>query len=264
VDVVAGSARDHDGSLELVQQAEANTSLDAEAVLADMAYGSGENRERFAEVGIELLAKVPRRHDTGYFDKDRFEIDTEKLSCRCPAGQVTHHLIKSGRTFQFTASVCTACPLRSKCYSPGRKGRQVALHPQEAMIQAARKWQQSPAFDDFRKQRQVVEHRIARMAHLGVRQARYFGRRKTLFQVLLAATVANLTLVLSQTGPLKSSGGPPRTRNRPLERLRTTFCRLYLVSEASILRPDFFRLARPTRVETRPLLLRMAISRPGL
>lgn len=31
--------------------------------------------------------------------------------------------------------------------------------------------------------------------HLGIRQARYFGRTKTLFQVCLAAAVANLTLL---------------------------------------------------------------------
>ncbi len=35
---------------------------------------------------------------------------------------------------------------------------------------------------------------------MGVRQARYFGRVKTLFQLLMAATVANLTLVASKIG----------------------------------------------------------------
>ena len=45
------------------------------------------------------------------------------------------------------------------------------------------------------RQRVVVEHRIARLVQLGIRQARYCGRPKTLFQVLMAATVANLTLV---------------------------------------------------------------------
>jgi hypothetical protein len=40
---------------------------------------------------------------------------------------------------------------------------------------------------------------------LGVRQARYFGRQKTLFQALMAATVANLTLVASKTGEMGAS-----------------------------------------------------------
>ena len=46
----------------------------------------------------------------------------------------------------------------------------------------------------------MVEHRIARLVQLGIRQARYFGRAKTLFQLLLAAAVANLTL-LTNAGP---------------------------------------------------------------
>ena len=38
-----------------------------------------------------------------------------------------------------------------------------------------------------------MEHRLARLVQLGIRQARYFGRSKTKFQLYLAATVANLT-----------------------------------------------------------------------
>jgi len=35
---------------------------------------------------------------------------------------------------------------------------------------------------------------------LGARKARYFGRTKTLFQLLMAATCANLTLMAMRTG----------------------------------------------------------------
>jgi len=37
-----------------------------------------------------------------------------------------------------------------------------------------------------------------------MRQARYFGRTKTLFQLLMAATVANLTLVATKVGLMRS------------------------------------------------------------
>ena len=66
--------------------------------------------------------------------------------------------------------------------------------------------QASPAFDEARRQRQVVEHRIARLVQLGIRQARYFGRTKTLFQVCLAAAVANLTLLAATSNALSVSG----------------------------------------------------------
>ena len=75
--------------------------------------------------------------------------------------------------------------------------RTITLHPQESVMQRERRHQQSKAFRGARRRRQVVEHRIARLRQLGVRQARYIGRAKTLFQLLMAATVANLTLVAS-------------------------------------------------------------------
>ena len=44
-----------------------------------------------------------------------------------------------------------------------------------------------------------MEHRLARLVQLGIRQARYIGRTKTLFQLCLAAAVANLTLIAARS-----------------------------------------------------------------
>jgi hypothetical protein len=87
----------------------------------------------------------------------------------------------------------------------GVGGRTVRVHPQEALLQAARARQASPAGRADRVRRQAVEHRIARLVPLGIRQARYRGRTKTLFQLLLAAAVANLTL-LANTATEGSNG----------------------------------------------------------
>ena len=54
----------------------------------------------------------------------------------------------------------------------------------------------------------MVEHRLARLVQLGIRQSRYFGRIKTRFQLYLAATVANLTLVAA-TGLTGETGSGP-------------------------------------------------------
>ena len=58
----------------------------------------------------------------------------------------------------------------------------------------------------YRARRVVVEHRLAR---LGIRQSRYFGRAKTRFQLYLAAMVANLTLVAGELGRTGRAGGGP-------------------------------------------------------
>ena len=68
-------------------------------------------------------------------------------------------------------------------------------------MQQARARQQSEAFGEYRQRRVVVEHRLARLVQLGIRQSRYFGRTKTRFQLYLAATVANLTLVAAKAVP---------------------------------------------------------------
>lgn len=81
---------------------------------------------------------------------------------------------------------------------PGR-GRSVSLHPQEDLLQEARALQASAAFAPYRALRQVAEHRLARLVQLGLRQARYRGRLKTKAQLLLAATVANLTRLWTST-----------------------------------------------------------------
>jgi len=43
------------------------------------------------------------------------------------------------------------------------------------------------------------------LAQLGIRQARYFGERKTLFQLLKAATMENLTLIAAKTGQMRAT-----------------------------------------------------------
>ena len=109
-------------------------------------------------------------------------------------------------------------PLRSQCVAAGEgKGRTVTLHPQEALLQQARAFQKSESFAEYHSRRQVVEHRLARLVQLGVRQSRYFGRAKTLFQLLLAATVANLTLVATRMGMMSQASGssPNKPENRP-------------------------------------------------
>ena len=112
--------------------------------------------------------------------------------------------------FRFDAAVCGVCPLRSQCVAakPGT-GRTVQPHPQEALLQQARALRQSEAFAEYRQRRVVVEHRLARLVQLGIRQSRYFGPAKTRFQLYLAATVANLTLVAAKAGLTGETGSGP-------------------------------------------------------
>lgn len=220
VTVLPGNAYDSDQALELVEQTEENAGVEVEETIGDCAYGDGATRQALAEAGRKLIARVPQRPNGAYFAKEDFSIDLQAKTCRCPAGQVCSTLVPRGRledrtgrshqrwVFQFDPTMCAACPLRSSCVKAGPgKGRSISLHPQEALIQQAREFQQSEDYAPYRRLRQAAEHRLARLVQLGIRQARYFGRKKTLFQLLMVATVANLTLVATKTGQMRTRGG---------------------------------------------------------
>jgi hypothetical protein len=197
VDVLAGNAPDAVGALALVEQTEQATGCAVAESYGDGAYGDGATRQAFAEADRRLIAKVPRGTNQGRLPKTAFRIDLAAGTCTCPGEQTTREQrrIAGGRQgFVFAAATCGPCPLRAQCVA-GAGGRTVAVHPQEALLQAARTYQASPAFAEARRRRQTVEHRLARLVQLGIRQARYVGRTKTLFQLLMAAAVANLTLL---------------------------------------------------------------------
>ena len=222
VEVLPGNAPDNLGALDLVEASEANTGVPVAEAMGDAAYGDGDTRQAFADAGRTLIARVPGRPNRTHFPKEDFHIDLEAGSCTCPAGQVTRTMVPAGRrtgqtgrtyrleAFRFDAAVCGVCPLRSQCMAakPGT-GRTVQLHPQEALLQQARALQRSEAFAEYRQRRVVVEHRLARLVQLGIRQSRYFGRAKTRFQLYLAATVANLTLVAAKAGMTGETGSGP-------------------------------------------------------
>jgi hypothetical protein len=219
VEVLPGNAWDATHALELTESSEANTGLEAEETVGDCAYGDGNTRQKFADARRTLIAKVTDHGRKGNFKKSQFHIDLKAMTCTCPAGHSTGTLIpngtcldrnrnrQSGTAFLFAAETCAACPLHPQCFqAKTQRGRTVQLHPQEELLQQARAFQHSPEFLPYRQARQTAEHRLARLVQLGIRQARYFGRKKTTFQLLLAATVANLTLIATQIGQMTPGG----------------------------------------------------------
>ena len=236
VDVLPGNASDNVGALEMVERSEEGTGSEVEETMGDVAYGDGGTRQSFADAGRILIAKVPQRPDSRRFPKEDFEIDLESGTCTCPAGHTTRKVYRMGtrtdrtgrthqlRAFWFDAVVCGACPLGEQCVGSEKvSGRTVRLHPQEAMLQQARKLQKSVGYAEYRQRRVVVEHRLARLVQLGLRQARYFGRAKTLFQLFMAATVANLTLVAGRVGMMDEAVAGSRSSYFSLALISTTW-----------------------------------------
>jgi hypothetical protein len=225
-EVLAGDAPDAQEALEQVERVEENTGQHVEQTMGDCAYGGGPTRQAFAEGERELVAKVPQEPaNKGYFAKSAFALDLTNDRVTCPGGETTTEFSRDkegGKVFRFGAC-CGGCEWRAHCTSAA-EGRQVRVHPQEALLLAARAWQQTPEGRATLRQRVVVEHRLARLGQLRVGQARYVGRRKTRFQLLIAATIANLRRVwnlqaAAQATPHTAPNAGPVLANAAMRKL---------------------------------------------
>jgi transposase len=174
--------------------------------IGDCAYGDGATRQSFHDAGIDLSAKVPAPRKNDKFPKTRFILDlTSKIAtATCPEDKTTsvcdyarpRHGSEPQKRFRFSAEDCNGCSHREECLRSIDKkrgwGRSISLHPQEELLQEARKRQAQPDFREDIKARQTVERILGRCVQLGARQARYFGKSKTRCQMLMIAIVANL------------------------------------------------------------------------
>ena len=132
----------------------------AVTVLGDAAYGTGELRGRLEAAGHAMVIKLPPPQPAvpGGFTGDDFTIDDQAGTAACPAG----HTVPLGRPHadgtrlaQFKA-LCRGCPLRQRC-TTSKTGRVLSVHPQHALLAAARRARRRPR----------LERRVPQMAAPG-------------------------------------------------------------------------------------------------
>ena len=197
VDVRPANAPDGDGAVPLLDAVQGIDGVEVETLLGDMAYSDGDVREAVEQAGAELVAKVPPVTNSGRFPKTDFAIDTAAGTVTCPAGVTTiaakkakDHKGRPGLRFSFPAATCATCPLREQCVG-GTRGRSIFVGRHHDRIAAARAAQAEASTKALLRQRSKIERKIDHLQDLGIRKARWRGRRKTRLQALLAATVAN-------------------------------------------------------------------------
>lgn len=193
-DVLAGNAGDAEGALRQIEEAEENAQEKVGQITADCAYSGAETMQDFAHAGRDFMPKMPREtKNNELYPKSAFTIDCDNEKVTCPNGQtvgVCWTEKTGGKIYQF-GKLCATCPLRAQC-TRAASGRTIRVHPQEAARQEARAYQETPVGRARMKARVGIEHALARLARLGIGQARYIGLRKTRCQLLMACAVANL------------------------------------------------------------------------
>ncbi len=199
LEVRAGNASDGEGALPLLDQVQSVPGVALDTLVGDMAYSDGDIRAGAEARGVDLVAKVPPVTNAGRYPKTDFYVDLDAGEVTCPAGEVTTAVTPSrdgkgrpGLLFRFHTDECATCPLRADC-TPAAGGRTVFVGVHHQRLEAARAAQHHPEIVTLLRNRAKVERRIDHLQDLGMRKARYRGRRKTKHQGLMAATVANIS-----------------------------------------------------------------------
>ncbi len=193
VDVTKPSTPEGAKVAEAVRETEDNTGCEVDEVLGDCAYSTRESIRQAEEVGVPIKSKMPSP-PKGRFGAGDFEVSADRCSATCPGGVQSAKVRRNKDAYlhEWPEEQCRVCPLRDRCTRARRRTLLVPVDFHER--RAKERYARSTEGKHHLRLRMVVEHAIGRLKNLGARQARYFGRRKTRVQWVLAAAVANLSL----------------------------------------------------------------------
>lgn len=148
-----------------------------------------------------LLADQSPQARSGGYTTEAFSIDFEAQQATCPQGATSlswNPCTQRGTdaiVVKFALADCAGCPVRDRCTTATRSGRQLTLRPREVhhAVQAARAEQNTEQWAQRYKIRAGVEGTMRQATHVtGSRRARYRGLAKTRLEHAIAATALNL------------------------------------------------------------------------
>lgn len=220
-EVLPGNAGDADGALDQVQRTAEKLEEKVEYTVGDCAFGSGDTRAEFAAAEQTLYARTPTPTEKGeLYPKVLFTVlyeDGQAKTVTCPAGRTATAYVEGRngkRSFRF-GTACRRCVRRYDCVKKvsDPRGREIQIGPKDYERQQRLDFQRSDHGKEIFRSRVTAEHALARLARCGAGQARYFGRKKTRFQMLMIAAVANLRLTMNRKAkptPRAGSGAESR------------------------------------------------------
>jgi hypothetical protein len=179
-------------------------------ILGDTAYGTGELRAQLQADGHTPVIKPPplRQIIPGGFTIGDFTVDDRAGTVTCPAGHTAalgRPRADGTRQAQFKTA-CRGCPLRQRC-TTSKTGRVLSVHPQHALLAAARRTATVPAWQaEYRRWRPPVERAIAWLVAGGNRRVPYRGITKNNTWLHHRAAALNLRRLIN-LGLTRTSDG---------------------------------------------------------
>jgi len=180
-----------------------------EQVIADTAYGTGENRQKLKEMQTLLVAPLQKyTNPTGLLENDWFVYDTQLDEVTCPQGYSASKKVRNnpsqGYQFKFEAKDCNACPLFEQC-TTNVKGRTVFISDYYEIMEQGKSFNQTEAGKSALRARYDVERTNHEAAnHHGLRKPKTRGRESLRIMSKLTAMVINLKIMVKEIAvPIK-------------------------------------------------------------
>ncbi len=178
-----------------------------QTAVGDSKFGTMENYTECQKLGVrthmaDLAATQknnPRRQSI--FPPERFRYDRRRDVFICPAGNELYrrkfYTNRGHYEYIARAGVCAACRLRPQC-TRAKLGRSLKRHPDQQLLNRARRQAASRAAKLDRKRRQHLQERNFADAanNHGFKRARWRGLWRQRIQDLLIATLQNLRILI--------------------------------------------------------------------
>jgi hypothetical protein len=166
-----------------------------EELLADTLYGSDENCQKAAKLGVELVAPAKSKDKEGITLSD-FEVSENGDVVSCPQGHapVSIKKKKTRHSVAFDSQHCSLCPFQETCPVRQGKNHHYLRYTDKEMRLAIRKaYEQTDDFKDRYRWRAGVEATMSEYDRLtGVKHLRFRGFKAVRFCATLKAIGVNL------------------------------------------------------------------------
>jgi IS5 family transposase len=190
-----------------IETHEVNTGAEVQTVVADKAYGIGENYQYLyqEEITPRISHKRYKKNQDDAFTNDQFTYDAVLDQYRCPAGQILKRKQVKAKEhavcYQIDRAIFERCPFFDRCVTGPKSGRTVQRSDfapyyewaDGCLSRGRRKWLMA-------RRKAKAEGSFADAANNhGYKRARWRGQIRMEMQNLLIAAIQNLRKLLHHT-----------------------------------------------------------------
>jgi len=170
--------------------------LSPEELLADSLYGSDENVQEAAQLGVEVISPAMGSKEEGGISCSDFDVSEKGDVVSCPQGHVPVRTKKKNtrHTVAFDSQHCSTCPFQETCpVQQGKKYHYLRYTDKEMRLAQRRAYEHTDEFKDRYRWRSGIEATMSEYDRkTGVKHLRVRGFKAVRFCATLKAVAVNI------------------------------------------------------------------------